>query len=55
MNETLRECPLCASFRIELDYYKVIVYCMNCGCNTGTKETVKEAIEIWNNRKIISD
>jgi hypothetical protein len=45
----LLECPLCASYRTVIEGTKVV--CLNCGCNTGQKETLTQAIAAWNERK----
>lgn len=45
----LEGCPLCSSFRIRIVGTKVV--CLECGCNTGEKETVTQAVSAWNNRK----
>lgn len=48
-NPELERCPLCASYRVELQVN--VVKCLTCGCNTGPKSTGTQAVAAWNNRK----
>ena len=56
----MKPCPFCGSddlFKFEYPFRRkpgvrgCYVKCQNCGAETGTRETIEDAISAWNMRK----
>ncbi len=57
IDSSLLNCPFCGSDWIEIvkvlnksNKNKFYVRCMNCGCRTRNRNTIKDAAALWNKR-----